>query len=136
MIAVEKLKREIDYLKNNKYTTRAEEKQEILDEVENLLDEKINLETQIYYLQKKISILENILKVYDINPKIVNEPGIEFILINAVSKGFTMPKMTDTEKDKFMVVSNYISSLPDQIKDDYLNFLQEWNFKKFLTYAR
>lgn len=136
MRTVEKLKREIDYLKNNNYSTRADEKQEILNDVENLLNDKINLETEIYYLQKKISILENILKIYDINPKIVNEPGIEFILINAVSKGYIMPKMTVMERDKFMIVSNYISSLPDQIKDDYLNFLQEWNFKKFLSYAR
>lgn len=136
MKTVEKLKREIDYLKNNNYSTRADEKQEILNDVESLLNDKINLETEIYYLQKKISILENILKVYDINPKIVNEPGIEFILVNAVSKGYIMPKMTDREKDKFMAVSNYISSLPDQMKDDYLNFLQEWNFKKFLSYAR
>ena len=133
---INEIEKEINYLIKIGKNDIADKKKGQLDSIKNLIDQLNNLDAEIMFLSKKLSKYENILKIYDLNPKIVNEPGIEHLLIHAVSMNYIMPKMNEKEKDKFMTVSKYIESMPERIKNDYLDFLQKWNWYKFISYDK
>ena len=134
MNEVNYLKKRIEYLKNINKSSINEEN--LIKTINDLQDKVINAETDLYYLQKKVTIYEKILKIYDIDPEVIHQDGVELLLIDAESYNFTMPKMSEKEKDRFMIVSEFIDKIPGSLKEKYMNFLMEWNWIKYLTYVK